>query len=80
MRITVNGKPREVEGAHTVLEFLQAHDVNPRLVAVEHNGEIVRRERFGDAQLHDGDTLEIIHMVGGGSCRMNPTVTLGGTP
>lgn len=67
MRLTVNGKPREIAGVQTLLEFLQVHDVNPRLVAVEHNGEIVRRDHFADACLHDGDTLEIIHMVGGGA-------------
>jgi thiamine biosynthesis protein ThiS len=67
MQLTVNGKAREVEGEPTLLDFLQAHDVNPRLVAVEHNREIVRRERFGEIRLREGDTLEIIHMVGGGA-------------
>jgi thiamine biosynthesis protein ThiS len=70
MRLTVNGKPRAVDNVQTILEFLQAHDVNPQLVAVEHNGEIVRREQFAAARLSEGDTLEIIHMVGGGSHRM----------
>lgn len=67
MQLTVNGKPRVVEGPLTILEFLQAHNVNPLLVAVEYNGEIIRRERFGGLQLNEGDKLEIIHMVGGGT-------------
>ena len=66
MRLAVNGKHREVDGEPTILAFLEANQVNPQLVAVEHNGEIVRRERFGEIPLHDGDTLEIIHAVGGG--------------
>jgi sulfur carrier protein len=41
--------------------------VNPVLVAVEHNGDIVKRDRFGEVLLADGDRLEIIHMVGGGA-------------
>lgn len=67
MQLTVNGKPREVEEPLTILEFLQAHNVNPMLVAVEYNDEIIRRDRFGGVQLNAGDKLEIIHMVGGGS-------------
>lgn len=67
MQLTVNGKPRVVEGPLTILEFLQAHNVNPLLVAVEYNGEIIRRERFGGLRLNEGDKLEIIHMVGGGT-------------
>ena len=66
MLVTVNGKHREVDGSPSLLEFLQSFDINPALVAVEHNAEIIRRERFADLMLHDGDQLEIIHMVGGG--------------
>ncbi len=66
MRLTVNGRPREVDGDLTILELLQRFEVNPVLVAVEHNGEIVRREGFGQVPLKEGDALEIIHMVGGG--------------
>ena len=66
MQLTVNGKPRDVQGAGTIKEFLEANSVNLALVAVEHNGEIIRRERFGEVALAEGDQLEIIHMVGGG--------------
>ena len=67
MQLTVNGKPRQVDGTPTLHEFLLSFNLNPALVAVEHNGEIIRRERFADVVLHDGDQIEIIHMVGGGS-------------
>ena len=66
MQLTVNGKPREVHGPGTIKDFLEANEVNPALVAVEHNGEIIRRERFSEVPLAEGDNLEIIHMVGGG--------------
>ena len=67
MHLTVNGKPREIDGSPTLLEFLQGFNLNPALVAVEHNAEIIRREHFADVELRDGDQLEIIHMVGGGA-------------
>ncbi len=66
MQLTVNGKARDIEHAGTIKAFLEVNNVNPVLVAVEHNGEIIRRERFGEVVLADGDQLEIIHMVGGG--------------
>jgi thiamine biosynthesis protein ThiS len=66
MKLTVNGKPREAADAGTILDFLQAQNVNPQLIAVEHNGEIIRRERYGEVALSEGDILEIVHMVGGG--------------
>ncbi|HZT08090.1 MAG TPA: sulfur carrier protein ThiS [Chloroflexota bacterium] len=66
MRLAVNGKPREIDGEQTILQFLAANGVNPLIVAIEHNGEIIRRERFGEVTLREGDTLEIIHVVGGG--------------
>lgn len=66
MKLTVNGKPREVQGEATVLAYLTQLGVNPLAVAVEHNGEIVKRKRFGDVSLAEGDALEIVRMVGGG--------------
>jgi sulfur carrier protein len=67
MQLTVNGKPRDVAGSMTLREFLETHDVKPEMVAVEYNGDIVRRERFAEVHLQEGDRLEIIHMVGGGA-------------
>lgn len=66
IELTVNGKPRELAGPMTLLEYLQQLGVNPLIIAVEHNGEILKRERYGDAQLRAGDRLEIVRMVGGG--------------
>ena len=35
-------------------------------VVVEHNKAIIPRQRLDETHLHDGDTLEVIHFVGGG--------------
>ena len=66
IQLTVNGKPREVESAMTLLQFLEQLGVNPQIVAVERNGEIVKRTYFAETSLADGDRLEIVRMVGGG--------------
>src|SRR5579884_2530781 len=67
LSLTVNGKRREIAEPTSLLAFLQAHNVNPQLIAVEYNGAIIKRERYGEVTLQDGDRLEIVHMVGGGS-------------
>ena len=69
MKITVNGKPREVDAVDGTLDlpsFLQRFDINPRLVAVAINGDVIPRDRYPDALVREGDTLEIVRMVGGG--------------
>ena len=52
--------------AASLLAFLQQIGVDPRIVAVEHNGDIVKRDRFGETLMGEGDKLEIVRMVGGG--------------
>lgn len=64
--LTVNGKPREIEQEMDLPEFLQALHIDPRLVAVAHNGEVVPRSEYGRIRLRAGDSLEIVRMVGGG--------------
>jgi thiamine biosynthesis protein ThiS len=71
MNTIVNGKPRvtEVSGAVSMplLDFLAAHDVNPKLVAIAINGEVIPKSTFERAIVHDGDAIEIVRMVGGGA-------------
>ena len=67
IHLTVNGKERQIETPMSLLAFLQAHGINPRLIAVEYNGEIIRRETYDAVTLQPGDRLEIVHMVGGGA-------------
>jgi thiazole synthase len=63
--ITLNGAPHRSE-ATTIADLVRELDLVPEKVAVERNGEIVPRSTLGEAALADGDTLEIVHFVGGG--------------
>ncbi|HZP56900.1 MAG TPA: sulfur carrier protein ThiS [Dehalococcoidia bacterium] len=67
MNIIVNGKPREVRGECALPALLDELGVNPRLVAVAINGDVVPRDRYADARVREHDVLEIVRMVGGGS-------------
>jgi thiamine biosynthesis protein ThiS len=67
MTARINGKDVELDGPTRLLDYLARLGVEPRAVAVEHNGEILQRDRFADAVLRDGDVVEIVRMVGGGA-------------
>lgn len=64
--LTVNGKPRQIDREMTLPEFLDAHGVDRRLVAVAVNGEVIPKERYGHVVLREGDAVEVVRMVGGG--------------
>lgn len=67
IQIKVNGKAREIDGEMTLPAFLSALDINPRLVAVAINGDVIPRDAYAAASVRQGDALEIVRMVGGGA-------------
>lgn len=66
MRISVNGEARELAGPTTIAELLALLGVRGR-IAVEVNGELVPRSTHGRHPLADGDRVEIVQAIGGGS-------------
>jgi thiamine biosynthesis protein ThiS len=64
--LQVNGKEVELEHATPLLVYLEKLGVNPRAIAVEHNGTIIDRAAYATVKLKQGDTVEIVRMVGGG--------------
>lgn len=64
--IVVNGAPRDVPAACTLLDLLAHFDLDPRAVVVELNKEIVRRPALAETPVRNGDALELVHFVGGG--------------
>ena len=66
MTLTVNGEKREVADGATVAALLSTLDLSQQATVVERNGEIVDRASYTDAVLADGDTLELVRLVGGG--------------
>ncbi len=66
MRVRINGTERELPEATTLLELLAERGLDPRIVVVEYNYEIVPREQYAHITLKEGDNLEIVQMVAGG--------------
>ena len=65
--LTVNGEERELPAGSSIADLLRAHDLDPRMVVVERNREILRdRDSYPRIRLSHGDVIEIVHFVGGG--------------
>jgi len=71
--LQINGKRVELDMPTPLLAYLDRLGVNARAVAVEHNGVIVEWADYADITLNEGDTVEIVRMVGGGTaCVASP--------
>jgi thiamine biosynthesis protein ThiS len=64
--VTINGEARDLPDELTLDELLQFLELAESRVAIEHNGEIVKRDRWTQVRVAAGDRLEIVHFVGGG--------------
>ncbi len=66
IRVRLNGKERDVPAGLTVHGLLEHLELNPALVVVELNRSILDRERYPSQGVEQGDSLELVHFVGGG--------------
>ena len=67
MTIILNGDAVEVSAPLTLTTLLSQLGVDARRVAVEHNLNVVKRAQYDTTQINDGDQVEIVNFVGGGS-------------
>ncbi len=66
MLITLNGEAREAASGKSLLDLVKELGLDPKAVVAERNGNIVERASFAELVLAEGDTLELIRLVGGG--------------
>ena len=70
MKLQINGEEREFSGSpapFSLAALVETLGMKADRVAVELNRDIVPRDRWTDTHLNEGDRLEIVHFVGGGS-------------
>jgi sulfur carrier protein len=70
MTLTINGESQS-STAETLSALIETLGMKPDRVAIELNREIVPRDQWPQTALHEGDRLEIVHFVGGGSDNAN---------
>lgn len=66
IQILVNGNKMDWTEGATVSDLLISLELDPQLVAVEQNLEIVRKAEYSGRKISTGDRIEIVHFVGGG--------------
>ncbi|MCA9472840.1 MAG: sulfur carrier protein ThiS [Nitrospirales bacterium] len=67
MDIQVNGNNQTLQEGLTVSDLLHQLDICPEQVAIELNLKILDRQDFPTSVLHQGDTVEILSFIGGGT-------------
>ena len=67
MKITVNGKEREVAEGISVDALLAHLGVTREYTAVAVNREVTPKSAYSATRLHEGDRVEIVRPMGGGA-------------
>ncbi len=66
IELQVNGEVYTCVPQMTLPQLLVQMGLNPRLLAVEYNGEILHRQFWDETEIKADDRLEIVTIVGGG--------------
>ncbi len=66
IQVRVNGKDRDIEPGQTIHSLLESLGLHPGMVVVELNKQILARSTYAAHQVQPGDTIELVHFVGGG--------------
>ena len=68
MTVTIAGKKKEIAEKTTIAQIIVSENVeNPDYVTVTVNDEFVDSDAFATTELKDGDTVEFLYFMGGGS-------------
>ncbi|OGW50321.1 MAG: thiamine biosynthesis protein ThiS [Nitrospirae bacterium RBG_19FT_COMBO_42_15] len=65
MQVKINGKLEDVN-VKNILELLKARNVEPEMVSVELNSQILERKDYAAVSIKDGDIIEFLYFMGGG--------------
>ena len=68
MRIQINGEQREfAQFSMKLSELIEELSLAPQRIAVEVNHQIARKQDWANIAISDGDRIEVVHFVGGGT-------------
>lgn len=63
--VKINGEELNIAGK-TIAQYIESTSYDSSRIAVERNGDIVSKAKYGETVLNDGDSVEIVSFVGGG--------------
>ena len=77
MKITLNGQPKELINISDLSTIVKQFCKDPTPVIAELNGEVIKNSCWESTSLKDGDTIELVHFVGGGTIPDDPLTIAG---
>ncbi|MFC4767323.1 sulfur carrier protein ThiS [Effusibacillus consociatus] len=66
MELIINGQIKHLHAAKTIADVVNHFGLNEKIIVIEHNLEIVPREKYEEMKVSPRDKIEIVHFVGGG--------------
>jgi sulfur carrier protein len=66
VKIILNGKEEIIQAGVTIAGILTLKEINPAIVIVEYNFDLIKKENWEEIVLREDDRLEILKFVGGG--------------
>ena len=66
IKITLNGKPQEIQSGMMVSDLLLKWKIRPELVTVEVNENILQKLDYDNTAIKEGDHVEFVFYMGGG--------------
>jgi sulfur carrier protein len=66
MNLKINGKFQIIDNAADILALVAQKGLSQERIVVEHNYEVIPREKWPEIALSDNDNIEIVSFVGGG--------------
>lgn len=67
MNITLNNRPEELSREElTIQELIEVKNFTFKLLVTKINGKLVKKEDRPITPVHDGDTVDVIHLISGG--------------
>ena len=71
-KITVNGEVQEVQSGISLTELIKQNNVEqPEMVSVQLNDDFVDRTEWDSLEIKEGDTVDFLYFMGGGSPMLN---------
>lgn len=67
MVVKINGKGEEIKEGSTITNVLSEKGVRLEMVAVEFNGDFLDKSLFDNTKVNEGDEIEFLYYMGGGS-------------
>jgi len=66
MNIFLNGNEKQLDAGTTLKQLIEQEGLAGKRLAAEVNREIITKSEHINLELKDGDTVEIVHAIGGG--------------